>query len=65
MRNVIGETAGKVWAFLEQNGPASINKILNETGLARNDVQRGIGWLAREGKVEIEVQGRVEMVSLK
>ena len=29
------------------------------------DVQRVIGWLAKEGKLVIELKGRVETLSLK
>ena len=38
----IGENAGIVW------------KQLAGTGLADRDLNAAIGWLAREGKVEIE-----------
>jgi hypothetical protein len=33
--------------------------------LGKNDVQRAIGWLAKENKLVIELKGRVEMLSLK
>ncbi len=60
----IGNTAGKVWKFLDTNGASSVNKIANGTGLSKNDIQRAIGWLAREEKISIEQQGRTEMLSL-
>ncbi len=65
MREVIGEAAGLIWNYLDQNGEASVTKIGNETGLGKNEVQRGIGWLLREDKLTIEVVGRAETVSLK
>jgi len=65
MSGLIDEAAGKIWHYLNENGEASVNKVTTETGLSKNDVQRGIGWLAREGKLNIEINGRVETLSLK
>ena len=65
MREVIDDAAGKIWHYLDQNGEASVNKVTTETGLNKNDVQRGIGWLAKEDKLNIEIKGRVETLSLK
>jgi len=65
MKDVIGEAAGKIWQFLDKNGEASVSKITTETGLGKNEVQRAIGWLLKEDKLNIEVNGRTETVSLK
>ena len=65
MSNTIGDDAGKIWHYLAENGSASVSKIEKETELARNDVQRAIGWLAKEDKLVIEAKGRVETISLK
>jgi len=65
MTNTIGTAAGKIWHYLEKNGPSSVTKITNETGLGKNDVQRAIGWLSKEGKLVIETIGRTETLSLK
>lgn len=61
----IGAAAGTIWTYLEKNGASSVTKITTETGLGKNDVQRAIGWLAKEDKLEIELKGRVETLSLK
>jgi Winged helix-turn-helix domain (DUF2582) len=61
----IGAAAGKIWHYLDKNGSASVTKITAETGIGKNDVQRAIGWLAQEGKLAIELKGRVETLSLK
>ncbi|MDT8406667.1 MAG: winged helix-turn-helix domain-containing protein [Methylococcales bacterium] len=61
----IGSTAGEIWKFLDENGPSSVNKISTETGLNKNDIQRAIGWLAREDNIDIEQNGRTETISLK
>ena len=65
MADIIGEVAGKIWTYLDQNGPASVNKITTETGENKNDIQRAIGWLLKEDKLNIEMVGRAETLSLK
>ena len=65
MSNSIGEAAGKVWKYLDTNGPTSVSKITTETGLNKNDIQRAIGWLSKEDKLAIEMKGRTETLSLK
>ena len=64
MANTIGAAAGKIWKFLNKNGPTSISKVATETGITKNDIQRAIGWLAREEKITIEQKGRTETISL-
>jgi predicted HTH transcriptional regulator len=66
MSDVIGAAAGKIWSYLSENGPASVTKITKETEIDSKDVQRAIGWLAKEDKLVIEiVKGRNEIISLK
>jgi len=65
MSNEIGEMAGKVWNYLDTNGPTSVSKITTETGLNKNDIHRAIGWLSKEDKLVIEMKGRAETLSLK
>lgn len=63
--DVIGDAAGKIWKYLDTNGEASVSKVTKETGLNKNDVQRAIGWLAKEDKLNFEINGRTETLSLK
>lgn len=65
MRDVIGDAAGTIWHYLNENGEASVNKVTTETGLGKNEVQRAIGWLLKEDKLNIETVGRAETLSLK
>ena len=65
MSETIGIAAGKIWEYLEENGATSVTKVTKETELNRNDVQRAIGWLAKEGKLNFETEGRTELLSLK
>jgi len=65
MSNTIGDAAGIIWKYLDENGPSSVNKVTTETGINKNDVQRAIGWLSKEDKLSIEMIGRAETLSLK
>jgi predicted RNA-binding protein (virulence factor B family) len=65
MSKSIGQVAGEIWEFLNQNKSASPYKIAKEIKASKNELQRAIGWLAREEKIIIDVNGRVETLSLK
>ncbi len=65
MLTTIGEAAGKIWNYLDKNGPTSVTKIATETDIGKNEVQRAIGWLLKEDKLQIETVGRAETLSLK
>jgi hypothetical protein len=61
----IGETAGTVWHALSENGPLSLAKLVDRVGGNRDVVMQAIGWLAREGKIDISETKRGRVVSLK
>ena len=61
---VIGATAGKVWQFLEKNGPASPASIGKGIGGSAPEVHRAVGWLSREGKLMVVKTPRGERISL-
>ncbi len=61
----IGDTAGKVWHLLDKKGPLTIAKLVKEIDAPRDVVMQGLGWLAREDKIEIEEDGRTRTVSLR
>ena len=51
---LFGVNAGKVWNVLNKNkGPIPVAKIMKLGKLKRDDVLAGLGWLGREGKIEI------------
>jgi hypothetical protein len=60
----IGATAGLVWKYLNKNGSISLAKLAKQIDAPRDLVMQSVGWLAREGKVEIEESGRAKTVSL-
>jgi hypothetical protein len=61
----IGDTAGTVWRLLTENGPMTMAKLVKAVGEPRDIVMQALGWLAREGKLAIEEDGRSRVISLK
>jgi hypothetical protein len=61
----IGDTAGKVWRLLNENGEASLNQLKRGVKADPNLILQAIGWLAREDKLRIEKNGRYVTYSLK
>ena len=64
MSEIVGATAGEIWNFLDKNGPISVAKLIKEIESDETTIQRGIGWLAQEGKVSIDIINRAETISL-
>ncbi|MFB6144334.1 MAG: winged helix-turn-helix domain-containing protein, partial [Candidatus Nanohaloarchaea archaeon] len=48
MDDKIGELAGCVWRFLEDEGESSVSSIVDAVDAPRSKVHMAIGWLARE-----------------
>jgi hypothetical protein len=65
MIDSIGETAGKIWKFLNQHGEANLNQIKKNVKADANMILQGIGWLAREDKLVIGKKARFTTYSLK
>lgn len=65
MIDAIGETAGKVWMFLNQHGPANLNQIKKNVRADSNLILQAIGWLAREDKLVAEKKDRYITYALK
>ena len=61
----IGKIAGEVWNFLEDSGESSLTQINDAVDEPRSRVNMAIGWLAREGKLEFNDEGRGFSVNLK
>jgi len=61
----IGEMAGRVWQYLNEQGPVAPGRMARDLGIPRTTVDRAIGWLAREEKLKMETDGREEKVALK
>ncbi|MBI5968481.1 MAG: winged helix-turn-helix domain-containing protein [Deltaproteobacteria bacterium] len=65
MINSIGETAGKVWKYLNEKGEANLSQLKKGVKGDPNLILQAIGWLAREGKLNIEKKARYITYSLK
>ena len=61
----IGFAAGEIYNYLNQNGTTSFAKMKKELDLKGNFADLGLGWLARENKVEISQKGPAIKVSLR
>ena len=61
----IGDIAGKVWKFLNENGAARLSQLKRGVEADPNMILQAIGWLAREDKLRIEKNGRYVTYSLK
>ncbi len=64
MKHEIGETAGNLWRYLEQNGPTSVTKVKKELDVSGPMVERAIGWLAREEKIQETRNGKSSRLEL-
>ncbi len=60
----IGEVAGLVWKVLDTDGPMSLAKLAKSIDAPRDLVMQGVGWLAREEKVELEESSRGRVITL-
>lgn len=58
MEQKIGELAGYVWRYLEDEGKSSVSSVCKSVDAPRSKVSMAIGWLAREGKLEFVDEGR-------
>ena len=65
MEHEIGEAAGQIWRWLEENGETTVAKVRQETKLSDQLLHMGLGWLAREGKIELIKDKRTVKVVLK
>lgn len=61
----IGVSAGEIYNYLNTNGESTFSKMKKELDLKGNFADLGLGWLAREDKVEISKKGTSVSVRLK
>ncbi|MFH1368776.1 MAG: winged helix-turn-helix domain-containing protein [Elusimicrobiota bacterium] len=65
MQEIVGKAAGDIWQYLKENGPSTALKIKSALGISNSILHLGLGWLSREGKVEIAESGHTLNISLK
>ena len=65
MWDEIGQTAGQVWGFLDAHGESSTLQIRSSLKITQTLLFLSLGWLAREGKVNLLYRDRCYWVSLR
>ena len=65
LQDKIGQSAGQIYNYLNSNGESTFSKMKKELDLKGNFADLGLGWLAREDKVEISKKGTSVSVRLK
>ena len=61
----IGSVAGAIWRYLEDNDEATLTKLTREIRENERTVLMGVGWLAREGKLDFEKRKQGTYITLK
>ena len=65
MREIIGDSAGKVWRTLSQHKEVSLSQIPKLVGGKDTVVYQALGWLACEDKVKYRTERNRTLVSLR
>ena len=65
MLDNIGHVAGAIWHYLKKNKEATVTKMTREIGETERAVLMGVGWLAREGKLDFEKRKQGTYITLK
>lgn len=66
MEQAIGSSAGQIYNYLAGNkGQATMTKIKKDLDLKGNFAELGIGWLAREDKIELAKSGSSLKIKLR
>ncbi|MDE0326377.1 MAG: winged helix-turn-helix domain-containing protein [Candidatus Poribacteria bacterium] len=65
MLDNIGNVAGAIWQYLEINNEVSVTKLTRDIGENQRTVLMGVGWLAREGKLNFEQRKQGIYITLK
>jgi len=60
----IGDAAGTIWQYLDQYGETPLSKLKQGTKPDQILLME-LGWLAREGKLSAEKEGRTLKIGLR
>jgi len=61
----IGESAGKVWQYLNEHPLSTPEQVNRSLKLQESLFYMAVGWLAREDKLAFEGEGKTMKLSLK
>jgi hypothetical protein len=62
---LVGETAGRIWHLLNDEGPQTIAQLRKKLNGSGEVLSFALGWLAREDKVDITQEKKTVKVALK
>ncbi len=65
MKVVVGETAGKIYQALSSGGPQTVSQLKKKVDGSGELVNFALGWLAREGKIDMVMEKKNIHVQLK
>ena len=65
MQEEIIEAAGQIWNYLNTRGEVTTSKMKKDLSLDDNFAAMGLGWLAREDKLNFSGKGARAKVSLR
>ena len=65
MQAGIDSAAGIIWRYLNEHGETTLSKLKQGTKLSDQLLFAGIGWLAREDKLNFTTEGRSVSVCLR
>jgi winged helix-turn-helix protein DUF2582 len=66
LKNTVGETAGKIWQALSNDGPQTVTQLKKKVNGSSEVVNLALGWLAREDKVDLaQVDKKTVRVQLR
>lgn len=66
MEQEIGLSAGQIYNYLAENeGQATFTRLKKDLDLKGNFAELGLGWLAREDKIELAKSGNSWKVRLR
>lgn len=63
--NTIGEAAGRIWDYLHAHERATLASVEKSVKAPKSVVHMGVGWLAREGKLQFQEENRTVRLSLR
>ena len=66
MEQSIGLSAGQIYDYLAENkGQSTFTKLKKDLDLKENFAELGLGWLAREEKIELAKSGNSWRIKLR
>lgn len=61
----VGETAGRIWHLLNDEGPQTIPQLRKKLNGSSELLNFALGWLAREDKVDLMREKKTVRVALR